>query len=434
MRARAAVVLASAVLSTASSTLSSSASPFPPPLLVFVPTGSRTLLFDQNPELVYPQDTADVGGVSHLFVDALSPGLSRLFMELEHRANASEGDARPLGYAVAVTNAVTSEGDARPLGYAATSARGAVLVNITASSFLDTEDGGAPFAAAFNGASPPSSFLVAPGETVLLFRDDALARSVGDIVSGVLDLSTNGTLSLSTLLYLNYSAIPVPIPALSPLPYITRVDAEDEARVYRGVVGVGEVSTLPLAFTLDPSAHPFNTTLPLAYPLYDPVARTYASELTTVPAAVTHSNPLSNPLAVSTDMVASLVLMPGFGFLNPWGCCDGRGAGSIANQANWGVVYHVMGRVGMAAGAGAAGGLVNITVTNTQPGCPAGLAWAPSPGAQWQWKTLWDAPESVTLATVEVPPAGGGVGSFDVAYVLGGPSCGGELLSFVVAG
>lgn len=422
-----------AVASAALVATSTSTNP-PPPLLVFVPTGSRTLLFDQNPELVYPQDTADVGGVSHLLVDALAPGLSRLFMELEHRANKTSSDARPLGYAVAVTNR-------------AGPAANPVLVNVTASSFLDTEDGGRPFAEAFNTRAPfpssPSSVLVAPGQTVLLFRDDALALSVGDIVSGVLDLSTNGTLSLSTVLYLNFSAIPVPIPSLSPLPYITRIDAEDEARVYRGVVGVGEVSTLPLAFTLDPSVHPVNSTLPLSYPLYDPVARQYATTLTTVPAAVTHSNPLSEPLAVSTDMVASLVLMPGFGFLDPWGCCDGRGAGSIANQANWGVVYHIRGGVGMAAAAAASaaaagvsgtGALVNITVTNTQSGCPAGLAWAPAPGAPWQWKTLWQAPESVTLATVEVPPSGGGVGSFDVAYVLGGPSCGGELLSFVVAG
>jgi hypothetical protein len=134
-------------------------------------------------------------------------------------------------------------------------------------------------------------------------------------------------------------------------------------------------------------------------------------------AIVTNANPSADPNAVTSDMIGALVLIPEWGILNPWGCCDG--AGAIANQANWGIVYHMRGSL---LNEGATARMITLSVTNT--GCMMPIAYRSSPESLWMSTVKWNIDETVTYMNVTVPP--GAQIQFKASYVLGGPSCGSE--------
>ena len=404
--------------------LASTASAAPPPIVAFMPVGSRWLVYDQNPEVVMPSDLVDAG-FAHLYIDALR-GRARIFTELESHLNST------LGYAAAVTNPASSTAP--------------VSVNVTALGFDADEDGGKAFFNAFNNPGPQTNLVLLPGQSGWVFRNDDAARKYQQIFSAVCDVETNDTVSVSTVAYTNFSSFALP---LKPLPYITRVDPgpDHEARVYKGLVGTSEVATSPLMFSVDDSVAN-GTILSVAYPTYNSSTRQYNAIPSIFDGITTNDNPLANPAAVGSDMVGSLVYTPGWGFMDPWGCCDGGGEGSIVNQANWGVVYHIKGAVTNAGGDAAS---LVITLRNT--GCLAPIAWSPGPDQPWQSTIMWSPGNETLLAVIPLPPSsasgdgdgssgagfggsaaagGGGLTTFHVRWVLGGPSCGGEFTYFTV--
>lgn len=370
-------------------------------LLAFTATGSRFLLYDQNPEIIMPDSIADVGR-SHFQVDAVV-GRCRWFSELEnYLGNVS------MGYAVALSNDGTSP----------------VQVNLERIGWGAGLAGGEPFAAAFNSPISNSSFIIAPGSYAWLFRNDSSAVGNTTIMSMVADFTVNATVRATSVLYIDFTAFS--LPALTPLPYVTRTDPgpDHEARVYKGIGMTSEVSTLPLQWSINDSVAG-NTTLPVAYPLYNASTRMYNDLPTVAQGWTSNANPLADPSAVGSDMVGSWLWIPGWGALDPWGCCDAGGQGSIANQANWGIVYHIRGFV---TNTGVQERRLSFTLRNT--GCMAPVAYSSRLSSPWLSHVLWNPGDELALATLPLPA--GQTTIFHVRWVLGGPSCGSEYNYFTL--
>jgi hypothetical protein len=364
------------------------------PTVVFVPTGSRYFLYDQNPEVIKEEDTGDVGNRAHLVVHNVRDKL-RLFTELENAINGT------LGYGVAISSGMN--------------VNRAISVNISCVSFLNTEAGGDVFRDCFNSKSQVSSFVLSPNSSIWIYHVDDIA-SYQDIFSGVMDFETNDTVTVKTVLYTS-SIDKIDIASLVDEPYITRNDTNPvdiESRVYKGIVPTSEVSTIPLEFVFsDADIGP----LSLQYPLYNVSAQEYSHLSSIQDGITTNANPSADPNAVTSDMIGSLLLIPEWGFLNPFGCCDG--AGLIANQANWGIVYHFKGSL---KNTGQTSRVATLSVTNT--GCMMPIAYRDSPDSDWSSAVKWAVNETVTYLNLTVAP--GCLVPFKASYVLGGPSCGSE--------
>jgi hypothetical protein len=280
------------------------AAPAPPPAFVFFAHDySRSLLYDNNPEQLRARDLADSvpaggAGVAHLQVRGVQ-GALRAWFELQVSTNFS------LGFAVLLVNSGAAPVD----------------VLVEASGFITGLAGGVPFAHAFNGAGGGANrSVVPPNGSFVLLRDD-FAGAPGDIFSGLVDFTvTGGPVTVSTAAYRDFAAVDAR--SLVYEGYVTSTDPgnDDEARVVKGVMAASRVVSAPLAIVVGDD-DPRNSTLDFAWTPY--VAGAFSDEVAIGPSFTSHDNPLANANAVASDMVA--VLMPGWGVVNPQGCCDASG-------------------------------------------------------------------------------------------------------------
>ena len=332
------IALAAAVLLLAA--CSGGAAP-PPAFVAFSPDFSRTLIYDNNPEQITRADLADAppagAGVAHLQVRGVQ-GALRAWLELQASTP----------FAVGIAVLLLNEG-----------AR-AVNVTIQGSGFTDSLNGGEPFAQAFNGngGAPPVS--VPPGGSLVLLREDR-AGAPTDIFSALVDFNVQGgPVTVSTAAYRIFAAVNVS--ALRYEGYVTRTepDKDNESRVVKGIMPSARVASTPLRFVVG-DADGANSTLPVAYTPYDTARGRFSDEVLVDPVGyVSNDNPAANARAIGSDMVP--VLMPGFGVINPQGCCDGSGLHT--NVGNWAVCYAVRGSV---TNAGSTARTVNISLTTS--GC-----------------------------------------------------------------
>ena len=292
------------------------AAPAPPPAFVFFAHDyARALLYDNNPEQLRARDLADAApagvGVAHLQVRGVQ-GALRAWFELQVSTNFS------LGFAVLLVNSGAAPVD----------------VLIEASGFVTGLAGGLPFAHAFNGAGGGANrSVVPPNGSLALLRED-FAGAPGDIFSGLVDFTvTGGPVTVSTAAYRDFAAVDAR--SLVYEGYVTSTDPgnDDEARVVKGVMAASRVVSAPLAFVVN-DGNPKNSTLEFAWTPY--VAGAFSDEVVVGPSFTSHDNPLANANAVASDMVA--VLMPGWGVVNPQGCCDASGL-------HYNVIYCVAHRV-----------------------------------------------------------------------------------------
>ena len=280
------------------------AQPGPPPLVAFSPDFSRAVLYDNNPEQLTDADIADSppagAGVAHLQVRGVQ-GALRAWLELQ------VSTAFPLGIAVLLVN------------------EGARAVNVTVEGwgFTDSLAGGDVFSQAWNGPARPNTTLVPPGGVLALLRVDR-AGAPTDIFSAVVDFFVQGgPVTVSTAAFRNFADVDAA--TLTYEGYVSRADPgpDDEARVVKGVMASARVASTPLRFVVGDD-QPRNSTLPIAYTPYDASRGRFADEVVVDDAGFfTNDNPMANPRAIASDMVP--IFMPGWGVVNPQGCCDASG-------------------------------------------------------------------------------------------------------------
>lgn len=379
------------------------------PILSFTHNTARSLQYAQNPEQLALGDTGDVAGVAVL--SSFISDRSRAWWEYQ---NAVPGAI--LGYAIRAT-------------HTGAFSNASLIVNVTAVGDTCGDDGSVVFVTAFNNAGSSVTTLQA-GESAFLYRNDA-AASAGAIFSGVIDFEVtpgSGGVLVQHIAYVNFTALLRRLAngSLVEEGYITRTDAgpDYETRVYKGVAAASSVTSSLLLFQVDDSM-PDNSSLPVAYTPYDVAMQDYTRTLTVTKSFTTNDNPASNPSAVASDVVP--VLIPGWGWMNPLGCCDA--ANDMYNWGNWGIVYHMRGAV-MNSGTRER----RVTLTLTAEGCLAPVAYRTCGDAScaWQGKALWQPGDTVTYMNVSVPA--GSNQDFDAWWVLGGPACGGQQHAFVVWG
>jgi len=404
--------LALALTSSAGSA-ASPPSPLPsPPLVAFSPDFSRSVIYDNNPEQLTLADLADAppagAGVAHLQVRGVQ-GALRAWLELQVSTPFA------LGIAVLLVN------------------EGARAVNVTieGTGFTDSLAGGDVFVQCWNGgggngssakAAAAVAMAVPPGGALTLLRVDHAGEPT-DIFSAVVDFTVvGGPVTVSTAGFRDFASVNAS--ALRYEGYVSRSDPgpDYEARVVKGVMASARVASTPLRFVVGDD-QPRNSTLPVSFTLYDTALGRFADEVTVDAVGfVSNDNPAANPRAIGSDMVP--VFMPGWGVVNPQGCCDASGL--HYNVGNWAVVYAVRGSV---ENTGSVARSVNISLTTT--GCLAPIAYRPSLDVPWRSATLWNVGDS--LVYVSVPDvAGGATVSFSSEWVLGGPACGGLLVSRVL--
>jgi hypothetical protein len=273
-----------------------------PPLVAFSPDFSRAVIYDNNPEQLTLNDTADAppagAGVAHLQVRGVQ-GALRAWLELQ------VSTPFPLGVAVLLVN------------------EGARAVNVTVegSGFTDSLAGGDVFVQAWNGearAATTAAVAVPPGGALTLLRVDR-AGAPTDIFSALVDFTVvGGPVTVSTAAYRDFASVNAT--ALRYEGYVSRADPgpDDEARVVKGVMASARVASTPLRFVVG-DAQPRNSTLPVAFTLYDTALGRFSDAVTVDGVGyVSNDNPAANPRAIASDMVP--VIMPGWGVVNPRGC------------------------------------------------------------------------------------------------------------------
>jgi len=257
--------------------------------------------------------------------------------------------------------------------------------------------------------------VVQPGGVLVLLRVDR-AGAPTDIFSAVVDFTVaGGPVTVSTAAFRDFAGVNAS--ALRYEGYVSRADPgpDDEARVVKGIMASARVASTPLRFVVNDSL-PLNSTLAVAYTPYDTARGRFSDEVVVDAVGyVSNDNPEANAAAIGSDMVP--VIMPGWGVVNPQGCCDASGL--HYNVGNWAVVYAVRGSV---QNAGAAARTVNISLTAT--GCLAPVAFRPSLDSTWRSATLWNPGDSLVYASVQ-DVAPGATATFSAEWILGGPACGG---------
>lgn len=358
---------------------------------------TATLVYSNNPEQLFAGDLCDsptANPVALLEETVAAAGSHRHFWEYLNQNDAT------VGFAVVLTNAGSSP----------------VSVQINgAGTCANWVCGGDAIADMFNRRDPaPAPQTVAPGADAVLLRVDAAAAR-GQITTGVLDVTVAGAaagnVTYRHLAFTDFAKCDLHAKGEA---YVTRTEpnGENEGSTYKGIAPHTVAMADGAHFAIAAGAKAGDV-LPVAYPRFNLTTHTFGPPL---PNAfwITNIGPHASGDAVVADMVA--IDVPGFGWMPPDRCCDGRGA--WPNFGNWGIEYRLSGTVANADSADHV-----FAISFPWPGCDSAVAWQCGADAKWDGAYLYKG-DSVTYVKVAVPA--GSTVPFAGRYMLGGPACGGE--------